>query len=299
MAISKSQSELIRQAAEQAIRRRDKYTQEQIDSLLKALEAAEKEVKLNLLRYDNLGSLTGGKKINQKALRQLQKQVSGVMTELEKNHSLTITKAIKTTYKQGMYDSIGALVKGKLPFYNDLTDKGIEKMTGNVFQLVDTHALDFMANFNIQLAGEVSRELKDGINQVISQGIATGKGAPDIVKDLGSVIKDQEAFRRAGKTVFKTAQTRMTLIARTETIRAHNQGQIKFYHTVGVEKAIWQTAEDERTCPECAPLDEQIYDLGKLPSLPYHPSCRCWSVPEIPDTIKTPQEIEESAGSIK
>ena len=292
-------NELIKKGTEQAIKARDKYTQTQIDSLLNVLEAAEKEVKLNLLRYDNLGSLSGGKKINQKTLKQLQKQISGIMAELEKNHSLIMTKAIKTTYKQGMYDSIEALVKGKLPFYQDLTDKGIEKMTGNVFQLVDTQALDFMSNFNIQLAGDVSRELADGINQKIQMGIASGKGAPDIVKDLGTVIKDKDAFRRAGKTVFKTAQTRMTLIARTETIRAHNQGQIKFYHTVGVEKAIWQTAEDERTCPECAPLDGKVYPLDKLPSLPLHPDGRCYTIPEVPDDIKTPQQIEELTGKSK
>ncbi len=295
MAKSKTQSELIKKATEQAIKARDKYAQTQIDNLLDVLEAAEREVKLNLLRYDNLGSLTGGKKINQKALKQLQKQVSEIIGGLEKNHSLIITKAIKTTYKQGMYDSIEALVKGKLPFYKDLSNKGIKRMTNNVFQLVDTHALDFMTNFNIQLAGDVSRELADGINQKIQMGIASGKGAPDIVKDLGSVVKDKEAFRRAGKTVFKTAQTRMTLIARTETIRAHNQGQIKFYHTVGVEKAVWQTAEDERTCPECAPLDGKVYPLDKLPALPLHPLCRCFSLSTIPDTIKTPQQIEESA----
>jgi len=295
MAKSKTQTELIKKATEQAIKARDKYAQAQIDNLIDVLEAAEKEVKLNLLRYDNLGSLTGGKKINQKALKQLQKQISGIMADLEKNHSLIMSKAIKTTYKQGMYDGIEALVKGKLSFYKDLTDKGIEKMTANVFQLVDTQALDFMTNFNIQLAGDVSRELADGINQKIQMGIASGKGAPDIVKDMGSVVKDKEAFKRAGKTTFKTAQTRMTLIARTETIRAHNQGQIKFYNTVGVEKAIWQTAEDERTCPECAPLDGKVFPLDKLPSLPLHPDGRCYTEPEIPDTIKTPQEIEELA----
>ncbi|MBI5789191.1 MAG: minor capsid protein [Candidatus Schekmanbacteria bacterium] len=292
-------NKLIREATSQAIKQRDKYTQSQIDSLINVLEAVEKEVKLNLLRYDNLGSLTGVKKINQKALKQLQKQVGEIITDLEKNHSLIMTKAIKTTYKQGMYDSIEALVKGKLPSYNDLTDQGIEKMTGNVFQLVDTQALDFMTNFNIQLAGEVSRELKDGINQVISLGISTGKGAPDIVKDLGGVIKDREVFRRAGKTVFKTAQTRMTLIARTETIRAHNQGQIKFYHTVGIEKVVWQTAEDERTCPECASLDGQVYPLAKFVGPPKHPDCRCYSQSEIPDDIKTPQEIKELADNRK
>jgi SPP1 gp7 family putative phage head morphogenesis protein len=292
---SKTQKELIREATLQAVKRRDKYTQEQIDRLLDVLEEAEKEVKLSILHYKNLGSLTEGKTINKKALERLQGQIKDIVADLEKNQSLILTEGVKTTYRQGMYDSIEALVKGKLPFYADINEDGINKMAGNVFQLVDTQALDFLVNFNIQLAGDVSRELADGINKTIQLGIATGKGAPDIVRDLGSVIKDKEAFRRAGKTVFKTAQTRMTLIARTETIRAHNQGQIKFYHTVGVEKAVWQTAEDERTCLECAPLDGKVYPLDKLIGPPIHPDGRCWTIPEIPEDIKTPQEIEELA----
>jgi SPP1 gp7 family putative phage head morphogenesis protein len=293
---SKTQKELIREATLQAVKRRDKYTQSQIDRLLDMLEKAEKEVKLSILHYKNLGSLTEGKTINQKALKQLQGQIEEIRMELEKNQSLILTEGVKTIYRQGMYDGIESLVKAKLPFYADLTEDGIDKMTTNVFQLIDTQALDFLINFNIQLAGDVSRELADGINKVISLGIASGKGAPDIVKDLGSVIKDKDAFRRAGKTVFKTAQTRMTLIARTETIRAHNQGQIKFYHTVGVEKAVWQTAEDERTCLECAPLEDgKVYPLDKLIGPPIHPDGRCWTIPEIPEDIKTPQEIEELA----
>jgi SPP1 gp7 family putative phage head morphogenesis protein len=292
---SKTQKELIREATLQAVKRRDKYTQEQIDRLLDVLEEAEKEVKLSILHYKNLGSLTEGKTINKKALERLQGQIKDIVADLEKNQSLILTEGVKTTYRQGMYDSIEALVKGKLPFYADINEDGINKMAGNVFQLVDTQALDFLVNFNIQLAGDVSRELADGINKTIQLGIATGKG----VRDLGSVIKDKEAFRRAGKTVFKTAQTRMTLIARTETIRAHNQGQIKFYHTVGVEKAIWQTAEDERTCPECAPLDGQVFLLDKLSAPPYHPDCRCYLEPLIPQDIKTPSDIEEIARSSK
>jgi SPP1 gp7 family putative phage head morphogenesis protein len=299
MAKSKTQKKLIQEATRQAIRRRDKYTEAQIDRLLDVLEKAEKEVKLSILHYKNLGSLTEGKTINQKSLKRLQGQIEEIRVELEKNQSLILTEGVKTTYRQGMYDSIKSLVKAKLPFYAELIEDGIDKMAANVFQLIDTQALDFLVNFNIQLAGDVSRELADGINKVISLGIATGKGAPDIVKDLGNVIQDKEAFKRAGKTVFKSAQTRMTLIARTETIRAHNQGQIKFYHTVGVENAIWQTAEDERTCPECAPLDGKVYPLDKFPMLPKHPGGRCFSIPELPDTIKTPQQINKLAGESK
>jgi hypothetical protein len=50
---------------------------------------------------------------------------------------------------------------------------------------------------------------------------------------------------------------------------------------VGVKKFIWQTAEDERTCPVCQPLDGKTFIVGKDPGPVAHPLCRCWSIPEI------------------
>ena len=65
------QSELIAEATRKAVKRRDKYVQEQIDSLLDVLETADKEVKASLLHYKNLGSLTKGKFLNQKSQKHL------------------------------------------------------------------------------------------------------------------------------------------------------------------------------------------------------------------------------------
>ena len=37
----------------------------------------------------------------------------------------------------------------------------------------------------------------------------------------------------------------------------------------------WATAEDERVCPECAPLDGLVWPDGEGSAPPLHPSCRC------------------------
>ena len=37
----------------------------------------------------------------------------------------------------------------------------------------------------------------------------------------------------------------------------------------------WYTAEDERVCPECAPLDGQWFEQGSGPAPPLHDNCRC------------------------
>lgn len=37
----------------------------------------------------------------------------------------------------------------------------------------------------------------------------------------------------------------------------------------------WRTAEDERVCPECGPLDGLAWPDGEGPSPPLHNHCRC------------------------
>ena len=43
--------------------------------------------------------------------------------------------------------------------------------------VIHTDALDFMANYNKVLVGDVHRELADGIRKTIFSGVATGKSA--------------------------------------------------------------------------------------------------------------------------
>ena len=78
------------------------------------------------------------------------------------------------------------------------------------------------------------------------------------MRDLGEVIEDKESFRHAGSKVFTKAQYRMEMIARTEVLRAHNQGRIKFHQQVGVQKLEWLAMEDERMCPVCGGLDGKV-----------------------------------------
>lgn len=37
----------------------------------------------------------------------------------------------------------------------------------------------------------------------------------------------------------------------------------------------WATAEDERVCPECGPLDGAVWEADDGPASPLHVNCRC------------------------
>ncbi|HOY64455.1 MAG TPA: minor capsid protein, partial [bacterium] len=285
VAVEKTLRERIIEAAAVSLHNRDLYTEQTVARVTDSLQRAEKDVKATLLYYANLGSLPEGKAINQASLKKLQNQIREHIRTVRDEHSLIMKTAVRESYRMGIHNGIGDLVRAQMPFYRDLTPDGIKQCGSNIFTLIDKDALDFMVNYNVQLAGDVSRELTDGINRAIQTGIASGRSVPEIAKDIGRVVKDPEEFRKAGKTVFKTAQYRMEMIARTETLRAHNQGRMKFYHTVGVTKVEWMAVGDERMCPVCRELDGKIYPIDKVPNIPSHPHCRCQILNAYPSDI--------------
>jgi len=72
------------------------------------------------------------------------------------------------------------------------------------------------------------------------------------------------------------------MIARTEVLRAHNQGRIKFHQRVGIQKMEWLAMEDERMCPVCGGLDGKTFRTDDFPQQPAHPNCRCVGLPAWP-----------------
>jgi len=273
-----SQADAIRRATERSVRDRNLYTEQAVAELTIMLADAEGEVRRAILRYKSLGSLPDNKLSALEGLKKLQDDIRETMTRLHRDQTLLFRKAAKASFRQGIYRGIDEFAAAQMPFYRDLGPDGIDKLATRVFTIVDTDALDFMTNYNLVLAGDVHRELADGIKRTVMNGIATGKGVEDIVRDLGHVVKDRESFRHAGSKVFSKAQYRMEVIARTEVLRAHNQGRIKFHRQVGVQKLEWMTMEDERVCPICGPLDGKVFDTGRFPQQPAHPNCRCTNV---------------------
>lgn len=75
--------------------------------------------------------------------------------------------------------------------------------------------------------------------------------------------------------------TRAEVIARTETAAAYSRGSLLAYEQSGVVSHVeWLTAEDELTCPVCAPLNGVRAKLGApfpggIYFPPAHPNCRC------------------------
>lgn len=114
-----------------------------------------------------------------------------------------------------------------------------------------------------QMATVMSRSLVDGFVQ--------GKSPWDVAKDLE-------------KSVDGIGRNRANVIARSEIIRAHAEGQLDAFDDLGVEEVgaavEWATAEDDRVCPLCAALHGVVMKVNEARGLiPRHPQCRCAWLP--------------------
>ena len=139
-----------------------------------------------------------------------------------------------------------------------------------------------------------NRVVQERIRKEISKGIEAGQG-PRSIKVLMSDTFDS------------ITKNQSLLIARTEMIWAFNEGAQQGYIQSGVvTRKIWDTAEDERVCQWCGPLDgtevglettffkkgdEFVGDQGRILPFEYediqhpplHPQCRCSIIPVVSD----------------
>jgi len=108
------------------------------------------------------------------------------------------------------------------------------------------------------------------ITRVLTDGLVQGKGPSSMAKEL-SVVMD-------------SSRARAEMLARTEIIRAHAEGQLDAFEDLGIEEVgaavEWSTAGDDRVCDECDAMQGVVLKLDEASGmLPMHPNCRCAWVP--------------------
>jgi len=171
----------------------------------------------------------------------------------------------------------------------------------------DVLALSLQGKFDVRTTARMVRD-SVGLDSRMAQAVVRYRASLDGVKagtaapseaargladqrfrltNLDSLKVDQMVSRYAERAV----ANRATVIARTETIRAAHDGQRVLWDEAAaqgwfdptVARQVWITTDDDRTCPECAPLDGESIALddefvsggfvAEFP--PLHPQCRC------------------------
>lgn len=165
----------------------------------------------------------------------------------------------------------------------------------------------------VQRADALSRESAAAVRATIQDGIKAGTSPAELARQVRDVVglnrrqadavqayrarleaqdrPDDQVDRMVDRHATRSLTQRAETIAKTETFTALQEGQ-----RARVEAAVqsgeiqpddweteWVTAEDERVCPRCGPLDGvrvplgELFDTdeGQIDGPPLHINCRC------------------------
>lgn len=139
-------------------------------------------------------------------------------------------------------------------------------------------------------ADELARVLRPVIGLTPKQAAAVARYRENL---LAEGLDPKKVAHQVGNYAGFLHRQRALRIARTELSFAYNYGQFEAIRQAqeqgyfgGEVVKVWMTADDERTCDFCGPLDGQVIGLeetfpgltDKLPNIfvpPAHPQCRC------------------------
>jgi SPP1 gp7 family putative phage head morphogenesis protein len=134
--------------------------------------------------------------------------------------------------------------------------------------------IQLLATRSLESLKGVSASMASKLNFILAQGMLDGTGPAAIAREMISAVDG-------------ITQQRAFMIARTEIIHAHAEGQLDGFAKLGVAelgvKAEWVTAGDDRVCPQCAPMEGKTFTVEEARGkIPLHPNCRCSWTPWIP-----------------
>jgi len=132
----------------------------------------------------------------------------------------------------------------------------------------------WLKGYSIDLADEVNTVTLDKLKGSLFEGWEAGEGVPDLLNRVRDLY---EEFDRS----------RAEMVARTEALRASNEGALETYRASGVvDRTMWVVGPDP--CEDCQKLDGAIaqleggtYSAGgeTVDCPPLHPRCVCAIVP--------------------
>jgi SPP1 gp7 family putative phage head morphogenesis protein len=182
------------------------------------------------------------------------------------------TPYITSAYKQGQLNAYLASRSALDSSDPKFIDQSQAEFLRQSFNQPETMSkVELLATRSYEDLKGVTSQMGSNMNRILSQGMIDGSSPTEIAKDMANNIDT-------------LTNTRALLIARTETIFAHAEGQLDAFERLGVTelgvKAEWSTAGDDRVCEECSGYEGKVFDIEEAHGLiPLHPNCRCAWIP--------------------
>lgn len=175
------------------------------------------------------------------------------------------------------YDNVKDYTK---QFYDIGKEKGFSQLQVKEFvSQVDTHALFNLTNYNFGLIKNVSDDVTRQIRKEVWQGVSRDESVVQIAERIKKTgIEPIETIN--GRKI--TVDQRASMIARTESTRARNQGLINSYLQYGIGSFNSVVVRTAGTCNDCLDIEAKgPYDIkkdsDKIP--PHHTRCNCHPEP--------------------
>lgn len=162
-------------------------------------------------------------------------------------------------------------IGGDLPVPLQKAIKASSKSTTPTLALLRANALNSVVG--------ASDRMKAALYARLTEGIVKGENPKKVGRELHKMWR-------------KLSKVSATRIARTETMRAFNEGALDRMEMMGV-KLIGVNVEvnvvmlpdgsvEQRVCPRCRPLNKLVLTIEQARGLlPVHPNCRCAFIPAV------------------
>ncbi len=193
-------------------------------------------------------------------------------------------KYVESAYRRGAVRAYTDARKTELGKSEDYYLGSKEQFLRSAFDVPErVDKVKMLATRSFEELKGVTSAMAQQMNRVMSDGIVHGKGAMEIARTLS-------------KSITGIQRKRANVIARTELIHSHAEGQLDSFADLGIAEvgamAEWSTADDDSVCEYCASMEGKVFKIEEARGMiPAHPNCRCAWIPA--DTY------EDTRGNLK
>lgn len=168
-----------------------------------------------------------------------------------------------------LWDDIAAVV---VSMYLQGVDSGVALLPANMRQLVDLDvvnraAMEFAKNYRYSLIKGITDTTRTQTQEAVVNWIQSGAPLDALEQAIAGIFGESRAFR----------------IATTEATRIFAEANSEVWRSTGfVSQMRFNTAADDLVCPQCGPLDGELFDVDDTEHTPpIHVNCRCWLSPVV------------------
>jgi len=213
----------------------------------------------------------------------------------ERDIKAAIDAAVKRVVDGNVTDpkAIHAIVQEELGRYGVQATERHTAWTADTAQRSAIRAEQLMRASGISIEAAfgprpIPPQLRDALTLNVQNQIEslTASAKAKVTSALIEGVNAGEGMRAIAKRVSEATgmeRSRAALIARTETMRAHNQVNEEQFKKHNIASVEWLAALDERTCDVCGAHHGKQYPINDHPEIPAHPNCRCILIPVVPE----------------